>query len=31
VWFSEATKVKEQPYAKMVDLSYLENARKKYG
>jgi NitT/TauT family transport system substrate-binding protein len=31
VWFSEATKVKPQPYEKMVDLSYLEKAKKKYG
>jgi len=31
VWFSEATKVAPQTYARMVDLSFLENARKKYG
>jgi NitT/TauT family transport system substrate-binding protein len=31
VWFSEATKVAPQTYGKMVDLSFLENARKKYG
>lgn len=31
VWFSEATKIAPQTYEKIVDLSFLENARKKYG
>lgn len=31
VWFSEATKVKPQTYESMVDLSFLEKAKKKYG
>ncbi len=31
VWFSEGTKVKEQPYKDMVDLSFLAKARAKFG
>ncbi|MBM3485091.1 MAG: ABC transporter substrate-binding protein [Alphaproteobacteria bacterium] len=31
VWFSEATKVKTQTYETMVDLSFLDAAKKKFG
>jgi NitT/TauT family transport system substrate-binding protein len=31
VWFSEATKVAPQPYEKIVDLGFLEKAKKKFG
>ena len=31
VWFSEGTKVKPQPYKDMVDLSFLDKARAKFG
>lgn len=31
VWFSEGTKVKPQTYKDMVDLSFLEKARAKFG
>jgi NitT/TauT family transport system substrate-binding protein len=31
IWFNEETKIAPQPYADMVDFSFLENAKKKYG
>jgi NitT/TauT family transport system substrate-binding protein len=31
IWFNESTKIAPQPYAEMVDLSFLKNAHKKYG
>jgi NitT/TauT family transport system substrate-binding protein len=31
IWFREGTKIAPQPYEKIVDLSFLVNAKKKYG
>ena len=31
IWFNDSTKIDPQPYVKMVDLSYLQNAKKKFG
>lgn len=31
IWFSKETKIAPQPYAEMVDFSFLNNAKRKYG
>ena len=31
IWFSKSTKIAPQPYAEMVDFSFLNNAKKKFG
>lgn len=31
IWFNESTKIEPQPYARMVDLEFLQAAKKKFG
>lgn len=31
IWFTESTKIEPQPYARMIDHSFLQAAKKKYG